>query len=193
MSQIDFIVPSSDTPRKREWSIHYWYVMFASALQADEKMSDEDAELLIQSFRSLQVSLCCPTCRTHYRTYFAETPYTPEHARNVVLSVEWVKTLRLFIQNRVRKEETARNGDIEHRFKTDNGGCSLPGYPGVLFKQQTCIEYQDAEDLERLNRAIHKALVEKAENATRGEPCACAMEDMQFEPPKWNMSKLRPA
>ena len=183
MSQIDFIVPSSDAPHKREWSTHYWYVMFASALQASDKFTDEQADLLVQSFRSLQVSLCCPTCRTHYIAYFSERPYTVEHARDAEKSVAWVKDLRLFIQNRLRTNEAAQITDALNTMR-EQKICTLPKYPGNLYKQQ---ETQDKIDKERLERAIVSALHLREDNAKLTEPCACATEDMKFAEPTWGL------
>ena len=96
--QRHFSVPSSDSPPIPEWSNMFWYVLRVSALQASEKLTAEQVDHLIASFRSYQVTLPCPDCRNHYAQYWAEHPFTSEQAGSPVKAMAWVEDLRAAIE-----------------------------------------------------------------------------------------------
>jgi len=187
MPQIDFIVPSSKSPHQREWSLHYWYFMFAAGLQADPSLTDEDADMLIHTFRGLQVTLCCQQCKVHYKTYFDKTPYTMREAKNRALSMQWIRDLRLSIQARVDADraaaKTAVNEEESHAPMLQT--CTSPLFPGKVYEKQACLTLQRRTDTDRLDRAIAAAI---SGDAGKTEPCDCTLQSQKYEVPKWGMS-----
>lgn len=185
MSQIDFIVPSSDAPHKREWTAHYWYYIFAAGLQAKPTLTDEEAALLVQSFRALEVTLCCPQCKAHFKEYFQTVPYTMTHARNVRASMDWIRALRLSIQNRL-EAASARALDKE----TSLDRCAIPRFPGSVYPEQTSAAVQKKRDLTRLDAAIASALDGCAKHLTQAAPCNCALEGKMYNKPTWSIGEV---
>jgi hypothetical protein len=185
MSQIDFIVPSSDAPHKREWTAHYWYYIFAAGLQAKATLTDEEAALLVQSFRALEVTLCCPQCKAHFKEYFQSLPYTVAHARDVRASVAWIRALRLSIQTRLEAENARAAAD-----GTALDRCVIPRFPGSVYPEQTSAAAQKKTDLTRLDAAIANALAGCAKHLTQTEPCKCALEGKTYDKPTWSIGEV---
>lgn len=93
-------VPTSNSPPIPEWADHFWYVLRVSALQANDKLSDEDVATLVQSFYSYRVTLPCPMCREHYVADWELFPFTTEHAKSALVAMKWVEDLRIRIEGR---------------------------------------------------------------------------------------------
>jgi len=97
-------VPTSNSPPIPEWADHFWYVMRVAALQASDKLSDEEVTTLIQSFHAYGLTLPCPKCREHYVADWASFPFTAEHAKSALAAMKWVEDLRIRIEERKRSE-----------------------------------------------------------------------------------------
>jgi hypothetical protein len=185
MSQIDFIVPSSDAPHKREWTAHYWYYIFAAGLQAKATLTDGEAELLVQSFRALEVTLCCPQCKAHFKEYFQKTPYTVAHARDTRASLAWIRNLRVSIQNRLEAASARALGDA-----VDVDQCVIPRFPGSVYPEQVPAAVQKKTDLARLDAAIANALEGCAKHLKQTAPCNCALEGKTYDKPTWSPGEV---
>jgi hypothetical protein len=185
MSQIDFIVPSSDAPHKREWTAHYWYYIFAAGLQAKATLTDEEAELLVQSFQALQVTLCCPQCQAHFREYFKTMPYTVVHARDTHASLAWIREMRISIQNRLEAARPKAAGDAAALDR-----CVIPRFPGSVYPEQVSADVQKKADLARLDAAIANALEGCAKHLKQTAPCNCALEGKTYDKPTWSPGEV---
>jgi hypothetical protein len=185
MSQIDYIVPSSDAPHKREWTAHYWYYIFAAGLQAKSTLTDDEAELLVLSFKALEVTLCCPQCKAHFKEYFKATPYTVAHARDTRATLAWIRELRLSIQNRL-EAATARAANDG----TNLDRCVVPRFPGSVYPEQVSAAAQKKADIARLDAAIANALDGCAKHLKQTAPCNCALEGKTYDKPTWSLGEV---
>jgi len=100
-------VPSSDRPPIPEWASPTWYTMRLDALQASDKLSDADAQRLVNAFDAKAVTLPCAECRENYVAEWAEDPFTLAHARSLTDAVKWVEDLRVKIESKAKKLPTA--------------------------------------------------------------------------------------
>lgn len=100
-------VPTSNVPPIREWADHFWYTIRTAALQARTDISAEDAQLLVDAFHALCVTLPCPECRGHYKADWALFPFTLAHARDCVAAMHWVEELRIRIEARKKPSATS--------------------------------------------------------------------------------------
>jgi hypothetical protein len=178
--QLDYIVPSSRSPPKLEWTRHYWYVMFAAAMQASDTATDADAALLVQFFASLQVALCCPKCREHYRTNFARSPYTAAHAKDLDKSVAWVRALRFAIEDQIAEAKRAAAVAAGNAFpaQSNSARTCTPAYPGAVFTGARTSLHQ------QLDAAIAHSVATIRDRGDE-EPCACTLGGRQYKPPAW--------
>jgi len=138
-------VPSSDSPQIYEWAGHYWYVLRASALQASETISDENAALLVQAFETYAVTLPCPECRAHYASDWAVHPYTATHARSALASMKWVEDLRLRIEGRKKAEQKSPAVPFARAYANPARASAIlsqgrVGTPGTITPQASTIQ-----------------------------------------------------
>lgn len=167
----DYLVPTCKSPPKREWTRHYWYVMFAAAMQASAGLSDEDVTLLVQSFSALRVTLCCPKCREHYKANFAACPYTAVEARDPEKSMAWVRNLRFRIEDSIKQAATQPPA-VPPRTSLS----CLPTFPGTLFPVTPSRQQLDDAIVTSL-----KAIKEQGDK----EVCACTLGGRTYKPPTW--------
>ena len=166
----DYLVPTCKSPPKREWTRHYWYVMFAAAMQASPTLSEEDADLLVQSFRALRVTLCCPKCREHYKANWAACPYTAVEARDPEKSMAWVRNLRF------RIEDSIKQASKPAAARPPPQSACLPAFPGTL--------YPVPPARQQLDDAIATSLRVMREQGDK-EVCACTLGGRTYKPPTW--------
>jgi hypothetical protein len=100
-------VPSSDSPPIAEWSGHTWYVLRLAALQANDKLTNDQAAELVAFFKAFDLVLPCADCRAHYIADWAEHPFTADQAKSTAESMKWVEDLRIRIEARVKPLATA--------------------------------------------------------------------------------------
>jgi hypothetical protein len=101
-------VPSSNSPPIPEWASPYWYVIRASALQASDKLTEEEAALLVAAFESYKITLPCQECRGHYVSDWATWPFTLEHAKSSAAAMSWVEDVRVRTDKRVAEKIAAK-------------------------------------------------------------------------------------
>ena len=181
--QHDFLVPSSRSPPKREWTHHYWYVMFAAAMQARPDLPDDEAALLVQFFRSMQVALCCPTCKDHYKTNFSACPYKLGHAKDLSKSTQWVRNLRFTVEDQVLRAKSSGSGSgsgVAPTTPTAHASC-VPPFPGAVFSGATasCTKLH-----EQLDAALARSVSTIDTNGGAKE-CACNTGGRAYRPPLW--------
>ena len=90
--------PTSDQPRKCEWTEPLWYVSRACALKASPELPEEDAAARVALFANLWSAVPCPVCEGHYKKNFEQAPFTREHARDAALGLKWIQDLRATIR-----------------------------------------------------------------------------------------------
>lgn len=174
--QVDMIVPSSRYPLKTEWTRHYWYVLFASSMQASPELSDADADLLVCAFKALRITLCCPECKKHFAKHWELYPYTTEEARDPEKSMQWVHRLR----QRIAAEVSAQRAQRTESLHPPRGSMSCtPSYPGSVFSVDT-----EQEKEKRLQAGIAQGLREIAEHGDKA-PCECTLGGKAYERPRW--------
>jgi hypothetical protein len=101
-------VPSSNSPPIPEWASPYWYVIRASALQASDKLTEEEAALLVAAFESYKITLPCQECRGHYVSDWAQWPFTLAHAKSTEAAMAWVEDMRIRTDKRVAEKIAAK-------------------------------------------------------------------------------------
>ena len=167
----DPFVPTSDQPRKAEWSGHFWYVMRAFALQASSrfKPNGPEALALVSLFQNLWVGLPCLRCKRHYVDNFKKAPYTVEHACCAAKGLAWIQQLRATIQAGIDAAAPPPQPPVAAVLNP-----SRPTPPAACFPA-LAVSNHSPEALARQERAIAAALCAKKINAEKGD-CGCALK-----------------
>jgi hypothetical protein len=95
-------VPTSNSPPIPEWASHFWYAMRVGALQANDKLTDEEAASLVAWFQAFTVVLPCAECRAKYVLDWAAEPFTVVQAKDTVAAMKWVEDLRIKIEGQTK-------------------------------------------------------------------------------------------
>jgi hypothetical protein len=173
VDDVDPYVPTSDQPRKPEWTGHFWYVMRAFALQASSRFTPDgpEATALVSLFKNLWIGIPCLRCKRHYVDNFDADPYTTAHACCAALGLEWIQNLRAKIQagiDAAAPPAAASAGAPASRGK--------PTVPRATFPNLDApVSNHSPEALQRQARAIAAALRAKQANSEKGD-CGCALK-----------------
>lgn len=197
-SMMHALVPSSNAPPKREWTVHYWYVLFAGALQARKDLPDDQAERLVNWVKAFDVALCCDDCKLHYRAAFDDHPFTVREARDPVAATQWLVRLRRSIERRLDAATAAASSKTPQTqaMPSEPGGWAtrlttgtarfLPAFPGKVWASQDARR----EEHDALDAALAAALEASATNRANGT-CACSGNPVPPPPPTWGTDPSR--
>lgn len=183
-------VPSSNSPPIPEWTSPYWYVIRTSALQASNKLTDDEAALLVSAFESYKITLPCQECRGHYVSDWAQWPFTVAHAKSSEAAMSWVEDMRVRTDKRVA-EKIAAKATVKTTAKPTLPTRAAappqpPATPVVVAKRQHAIAVKRnvstvappralhpvADSMQR-NLAIRSALKETTANRAGPRGCNC--------------------
>ncbi len=165
------IMPSGPTPKKAEWTDHFWYHLITTAAQANEACSDTEAAALVAVVQNYYVTLPCMDCKTHCAAYVKAHPFTTRHAHDVDAAVGWVLDLREAIAVRVRADTAAKA-------KAAHAAAGAPGTQSSVRTKSctpitTCAVFNEADEEAALREAA-AALIVKIKNwRVKQEDCGC--------------------
>jgi len=182
--QMDPLVPSSDRPRKSEWTDKFWYCIFTYVMQAKGDDTDENAVARVALLTNLHAGLPCAKCKDHFKANLAIDPYTLAMARNERAGCEWVLRLRARIQRQLdwetAEKEAAAATDEPHY----TGLACVPLPPSEVFAGITGGHNHSEAALARQLAAIEASFAKTARLRSAGADCGCSLKPRAFSAPR---------
>lgn len=108
-----------DAPNNKVWGRSLWIILHTTTEKINtityKRIPNEEKRLWMNLLKSLQFSLPCPLCKSHYRQYYANTPI---YTFNKDTIRKWLFDLHCQVNNRNNIDNIIKIDDLPMEYST---------------------------------------------------------------------------